>query len=356
LGASVSGALRRGKLGLAAAAAAVVLSLSACATGPAGTSAAESGEAAASDQFPVTIEHAFGETVIEEQPERVATVSWVNADVALALDVVPVGMAADEFGANENKSTPWKDAKLEELGAPIGSENAPAQYSETDGIAFDEIAATTPDVILAAYSGLTQEDYDTLSKIAPVVAYPEVAYGTPWQESTRMIGQALGKSAEAEELVAETEQTIADEAAKYPQIEGKTFIYGNLEPNRGDGINLYTAEDNRPRFLSSIGMELAPVVTEAAKTKTDFFVAWSAERANELESDVFVTWVPDNATKEAITADPLLSQIPAVQNGALVADPDNTLTLSISAASPLSLPWALDKFLPQLGEAASAAQ
>ena len=38
----------------------------------------------------------------------------------------------------------------------------------------------------------------------------------------------------------------------------------------------------------------------------------------------------------------------------LVADSDNTLTLAISASNPLSLPWALDKFLPQLGAAAEA--
>ena len=83
-----------------------------------------------------------------------------------------------------------------------------------------------------------------------------------------------------------------------------------------------------------------------------FFIAWSAEKANELDSDIFVTWVPDSGTKDAIKADPLLGQIPAVKNGALVADSDNTLTLSISASSPLSLPWALDKFLPQLAGAA----
>ena len=35
-----------------------------------------------------------------------------------------------------------------------------------DGIDFEAVADTQPDVILAAYSGLTQEDYDTLSKIA----------------------------------------------------------------------------------------------------------------------------------------------------------------------------------------------
>jgi iron complex transport system substrate-binding protein len=341
--------------GLVAAAAVVLLSLTACSTGPTGEGSEGGQSAAATDQFPVTIDHAFGETVIEEQPERVATVSWVNSDVSLALGVVPVGMPKEDWGGNENGSTPWRDAKLEELGAAIGSENAPTLYSEVDGIAFDEIAELAPDVILAAYSGLTQEDYDTLSKIAPVIAYPETAYGTDWQDSTRMIGQALGLSQQAENLVSETEQTIVAKASEYPQLAGKTFIYGNLEPAKGDGVNVYTANDNRPKFLSSIGMVQADVVTEATKDSSEFFIPWSAEKANELESDVFVTWVPDEKTAQQITTDPLLGQIPAIKDKALVADSDNTLTLSISAASPLSLPWALDTFLPMLGKAADAA-
>ncbi|GAA1125657.1 ABC transporter substrate-binding protein [Arthrobacter flavus] len=342
----------------AATAAAAILALSACSTGPAdgGSSSDAPAAAGAADQFPVTIEHAFGETVIDELPDRVATVDWVNADVVLALGVVPVGMQSDEYGGNENASTPWKDAKLEELGAAIGTDKAPVQYSEADGYAFDEVAATNPDVILAAYSGLTQEDYDTLSEIAPVVAYPEVAYGTPWQESTRIIGEALGLADEAEELVTETEETVAASAADYPSIVGKTFIYGNLDPASAEGVSIYTANDNRPRFLESIGMVQADVVAENTEGSEEFFIAWSAERANELESDIFVTWVPDEATTEAIVEDPLLSQIPAVESGALVADPDNTLTLSISAANPLSLPWALDTFLPMLDEAAQAAE
>lgn len=167
-----------------------------------------------------------------------------------------------------------------------------------------------------------------------------------------MIGAALGKSAAAKELITATEKTIAEQAAKYPSIKGKTFIYGNLEPAKSDGVNVYLSGDNRPKFLSSIGMELAPVVVEAEKKAEGFFMPWSAEKANELDSQVFVSWVPDQKTKGAIVADPLLGQIPAVKSGAFVADSDNTLTLSISAASPLSLPWALDKFLPLLGAAA----
>ena len=335
--------------------AAAALTLSACSTGPAASAPADTAAQTASSAFPVTIKHAFGETTVPEQPKRVVTVSWVNDDVAIALGVVPVGLPKNEWGGNDLGSTPWKDAALEELGAGFGSAAAPVQFSETDGINFTEIAKLNPDVILGAYSGLKEEDYKKLSEIAPVVAYPEIAYGTPWQETTSMIGTALGKEAEATKLIADTEATIKDKVSKYPQLAGKTYIYGNLEPAKSDGVNVYTANDNRPRFLESLGMKLAPVVEENSKGSEEFFIPWSAEKANELDSDIFVTWVPDAATTGSITADPLLGQIPAVKSGALVADSDNTLTLSISASSPLSLPWSLDTFLPQLASAADKA-
>jgi iron complex transport system substrate-binding protein len=333
--------------------AAAALTLTACSTGPAasGTGTAAASQSASS-QFPVTIKHVFGETTIESQPQRVVTVSWVNDDVALALGVVPVGVPKNEWGGNDKGSTPWKDTRLEELGAGFGTGKAPVQFSEADGINFTEIAKLNPAVILGAYSGLTEEDSKKLSEIAPVVAHPEIAYGTSWQESPSISGKALGMEAEATTLVSDTEATIKEKVSKYPQLAGKSFIYGNLEPAKSDGVNVYTANDNRPRFLSEIGMKLATVVEDNSKGSKEFFIPWSAEKANELESDIFVTWVPDSATTDSIKADPLLGQIPAVRTGALVADSDNTLTLSISASSPLSLPWSLDTFLPQLAGAA----
>lgn len=63
--------------------------------------------------------------------------------------------------------------RLDELGAEV-----PVLFDEGDGIEFEAVAATNPDVILAAFSGLSQEDYDLLSEIAPVVAYPEAAWAT----------------------------------------------------------------------------------------------------------------------------------------------------------------------------------
>jgi iron complex transport system substrate-binding protein len=336
-----------------AALAAVAFSLTGCSTGP--TTSTPASEQAVSAQFPVTIKHAFGETTIKEQPKRVVTISWVNDDVAIALGVVPVGVPKNEWGNNDKGSTPWKDAALEKLGAGFGTDKAPVQFSEADGINFTEIAKLNPDVILGAYSGLEEADYKKLSEIAPVVAYPELAYGTPWQESTTIIGKALGKEAEAKKLIEDTEATIKDEASKFPQIAGKTFIYGNVDPAEPASNGFYTANDNRPRFLSEIGMKLAPVVEKASGDSKEFFVPWSAEKANELEADVFVTWVADDATAATIKADPLLGQIPAIKKGSFITDADQTLTLSLSASSPISLPWALDTFLPRLASAADAA-
>jgi iron complex transport system substrate-binding protein len=348
----------------AALAAVALLALAACSTtevssgGDSSSSAATTAGASATpseaDAFPVTIEHALGETTIEERPERVATISWVNADVALALGVVPVGMPAEEFGGTPELSTPWKDEVLAELGAEVGTPEGPTLYSEADGIPFEDIAALAPDVILGAYSGLTQEDYDRLSEIAPVVAYPETPFGTAWQDATRMIGEALGRTEAAEELVASTEATIADAAAQYPELEGTTFIYANLDPANASVVNMFTTLDNRTKFLELVGMVPAPVIADAPADS--FFIEWSAERADELAADVLVAWVPSEEAVAQIEADPLLSQIPAIASGAFVPSPDNTLTLAVSASSPLSLPWALDEVLPDIAAAAKVAE
>ncbi|MGG5752139.1 ABC transporter substrate-binding protein [Zafaria sp. Z1313] len=335
---------------LIAAAAAVVLGASAC-----GSTDADPGTTApAADAFPVTIEHLYGETVIEAQPERVATVSWVNADIALALGVVPAGMDLDIWGQNENGSTDWKDARLEELGAPIGSENAPVQYDPTDGINFEEIAKVAPDVILAPYSGLTREEYDKLSRIAPVVGPLAENYTAQWQDSTQAIGEALGKSAEAGQVIADVESKIAAAADANPVFQDTTFIAGDLTVTEGS-LSVYAGGDNRPRFLTALGMTQAPVVEENTPSG-QFYFPWAAERANELESDVFFTWVPAGTTNEAIAADPLIGQIPGIKNGGLIATSDDQLTLAISASNPLSLVWALDEFVPLAVEAAEAAK
>ncbi|HIW67676.1 MAG TPA: iron-siderophore ABC transporter substrate-binding protein [Candidatus Dietzia merdigallinarum] len=331
---------------------ALVALLAGCSTGSVGggEDQAATGDIERQGEFPRTITHAYGETEITEAPTRVATISWVNADVSLALGVVPVGMPRNSFGANANGSTDWFDAELESVGGTM-----PELYSETDGINTEAIAALEPDVILGAYSGMTAEEYETLSKIAPTIAMPEgdVAFGTAWQDSTRLIGETLGRSDAAEQLIADVESQIQQVVTDNPDIEGTSFVYGTVDPAAAEKIYAFTDVDNRPRFLTQLGMVQAPVVAEASSgAPSEFAVSWSPERSDELESDILVTYATSPEVREAIESDPLLGRIPAVEAGRMVVQTDEQQVLSISASSPLSLPWALDNVVPEIIDAA----
>lgn len=180
--------MRTSRLLALGAAAALAVTLSACSSSAPESTATTGGNPASDDAFPVTIEHVYGETTIDEKPERVATIAWANHEVPLALGIVPVGMSKATWGDDDdNGILPWVEEKLDELGG-----ETPVLFDETDGIDYEAVADTAPDVILAAYSGLTQEEYDTLSKIAPVVAYPDVAWGTSVDDMVEMNAKALG--------------------------------------------------------------------------------------------------------------------------------------------------------------------
>ncbi|MFW6174563.1 MAG: ABC transporter substrate-binding protein, partial [Chloroflexota bacterium] len=58
------------------------------------------------EEFPVTIEHKYGSTTIEEKPERVVTVGFSEQDPVLALGAKPVAVR-EWFGGQPNAVWPW---------------------------------------------------------------------------------------------------------------------------------------------------------------------------------------------------------------------------------------------------------
>ncbi len=313
--------------------AAAALALSACAaTSPTATGSEAPGDASA---FPVTIEHAFGETTIDAKPERVATVAWSNQEVPLALGVVPVGMPAVSWGDDDGDGVlPWVEERLGELGA-----ETPVLFDETDGIDFEAVADTEPDVILAAYSGLTQEDYDTLSKIAPVVAYPELAWGTSLDDMIRLDSAALGLAPEGEELIAQLDAEIGDALEAHAVIRDKRILFSFIDASDFSQIGFYTSHDTRPGFLADLGLPVPSIVEEESATSEAFYTTVSAEEADRFSDvDIFVTYGdPEGDLVERMQADPLLSKIPAIAAGHVVILPDSTPLAASANPSPLSI-------------------
>ncbi|OOC54144.1 MULTISPECIES: iron-siderophore ABC transporter substrate-binding protein [Nocardiopsis] len=327
--------------------------LAACSSSSADSSGDSSGgDGGTGDWTPVTIEHALGTTTIESEPERVATVNWANHEVPLALGVVPVGMAAANFGDDNGDGVlPWVEEKLGELDA-----ETPVLFDETDGIDFEAVADTRPDVILAAYSGLTQEDYDTLSEIAPVVAYPETAWGTPWREMIRLNSQALGMADEGEELIASLEKDIEDSVAEYPQIEGGSAMFlTHVDTTDLSEVSFYTTHDTRAMFFEDLGLTTPESIATASESTDRFSLSQSAEQADAFDDvDIIVTYGGEELVS-ALEGDPLLSQMPAVENGAIVGLPGSSPLGTAANPTPLSISWVLDDYLSLLAEAADKA-
>jgi len=329
---------RHRRLGLLVA---VAATLTACASTP-----APANDSVDDGVFPLTIEHVYGETVIAEAPERVATVAWANHEVPLALGIVPVIMEKATWGDDDDNGVlPWVEDRLDELGA-----ETPALYDPTDGIDFEAISDAAPDVILASYSGITQEDYDTLSKIAPVVAYPEVAWGTSVEDMIRLNSTALGLADDGDALIDDLHGEIETALADNPALEGTKVLFSYIDPSDLSQIGFYTSHDTRPGFLESIGLP-APTIVEEESAGTDaFYVAVSAEEADRFaDVDVFVTYGDDaEAFIAQLQADPLLSQIPAIAEGRIAILPNSTPLAASANPSPLSIGWGVGDYFALL--------
>ncbi|MEM9203332.1 MAG: iron-siderophore ABC transporter substrate-binding protein [Actinomycetota bacterium] len=306
-------------------------------------------EEMAEDVFPVTIEHAFGETVIDEAPERVATVAWANHEVPLALGIVPVVMEFQTWGDDDGDGVlPWVEEKLEELGA-----ETPTLYDPTDGIDFETIADASPDIILASYSGLTQEDYDTLVQIAPVVAYPEFAWGTPWDEMTIMNATALGLEAEGRQLVDDLNAEIDDTFAEFPELDGQTILFSFVSEADTSQIGFYSSVDTRPKFLERAGFGVPEYVAEVSAGSNEFFGGVSAEEADLLSDvDIVITYGGDE-TVAALAADPLLSTLaPFANENVVVLNGAGDPFAAAANPSPLSISWGLRDYLSAIADVA----
>lgn len=288
---------------------------------------------------PHAITHALGTTTVQPNPERIITLGWSGEDVVIALGEVPVAMPRYTFF--DSGMFPWVEEKLD-------SQKPDLLSGDLD---FEAIAALRPDLILGVYSGIDELAYKRLSAIAPTVVYRSAPWSAGWQEQTEVIGEALGKQAEAAQLARETEQTLADLGKQYADLHGATFTFGTYFAGESSLI-VYLPSD--PRVAALIGMGMVPSEGVAALAKAapgETSVSVSLEDISTLDADVLVMWYRQGA-RTAAEAQPLFNTLGAVKNGGYVALEDAIDVWSTSALSVLSIPYGFPRFVPRLAEAA----
>ena len=330
---------RFGGIGIAAL---MAVGLTAC-----GTPAEEEAPAAdpADGAFPVSIESALGTAEIPAEPERVVTLGQGSAETAIALGAVPVGVEDYEWGSDETGYLPWVYEAVTEAGAEL-----PTRFAGADDIDFEAIIELEPDVILAPWSGITQDQYDILSDIAPTVAYPDLPWSTDWDQQIEIIGQALGKPDEAQGLIEEIEAQFEETAAAHPEFAELTFSYIY---NTGPGtLGVFLPDEQRVAMVRGLGLQVDPVVETFPETEGTDSAVIGLENADELaDSDLIFTFYSSPENREETLAQDLYRAIPAIERGSVVAPEDQPFVTASSIINPLTVPRALERYVPLSEEA-----
>lgn len=280
--------------------------------------------------FPVTIEHTYGSTTIDEVPERIVSLETAWTDVLATMDHPPVGYIGDPSAPD---GFPWRGDVLD------GS----TEIAATTELPWEQIAALEPDLIVVGYFAQDQGDYDRLTAIAPTIALLGDSQVDKWQDLTTTAGQVLGQPAKAQAVIESVDGDVAEVAETLPELKDRTFSFANYV--EGDGIYvLADPEDGANVLFGQLGM----VIPEDIRAEADQGrFKLSMEQIGMLDGDLLLALL--NGTDPSdITGWALL---PAVESGAVV-EMDYQLAVALNTPTPLSIPWALEQIRPQLELAA----
>lgn len=314
---------------------------------PTATASAESGTTAASavagpatDTFPVTVEHRFGSTTIPAEPQRVVVVGLTEQDVLLELGVIPVA-TTEWYGEQPDAVWPWARELL--------GDAHPAVLDPKEGPQLERIAALTPDLIVGTNAGLTQQQYDQLSRIAPTVTSVPGSeeYFSSWQDQTLQIARSVGRTAAGQALIDRVEQRYAQVRAEHPQFQGRTATFSQGAPY--DGVLYVYPNGVNTDFLTELGLTITSGLEKFQPTP-GLQAQVSAENLDVIDADVIVFASESQANFDELQNWATIGTLKAVeQNRAVYAD--ETLAGAIYFLTPLSQQYVLDHLPAALDQA-----
>ncbi|OYP16396.1 ABC transporter substrate-binding protein [Streptomyces sp. FBKL.4005] len=275
-------------------------------------------------QWPRTISHAMGKTVIESQPKRVVVLDVGELDNVVSLGIKPVGLAPTE-GSPELPSYLKKDA------------GTPKNVGTINNLNLEAIAGLKPDLILG--SQLRAADtYDELSKIAPTVF--SLRPGFTWKENYLLNAAALDKTAEAKAKLAAYDKKVEalDEklGAKKPTVSMVRFMPDGV-------IRLYA----KASFIGTI-LEDAGIPRPKNQDLDDLAAEVSAENIDQADADYVFTGVygdPKATDKAKTQSNPLWKNLGAVKAGHAHDVPDETWYLGLGVTAADRVLADLDRYL-----------
>ncbi|WP_062203520.1 ABC transporter substrate-binding protein [Demequina salsinemoris] len=338
---------------MAASAAALMAACSSTESPEASSTASADASASAdavADAFPVTVDTVMGEVTVESEPQRVVTLGSHEHEYLYALGVAPVAVPVSWQGYDYGTG-PWAIADMEAAGAePETFEPGSTTYDA------ELIASYEPDLIIATYPNhtMTQEEYDLLSQIAPVITRPAtdsegnetVEWGVTLADELTELAAVTGTSDKAETILADIDAAYAEVRDAHPEWEGLTSQVGGYYEGQAF---VYAASDTRNQFLANLGLDVASI-----DGTSDAWMQISAEQLDTVLGDLdSIVWqvATTEGSQEALEALPLFDSLNTTAVGGNLWQTDSILEGAFFANSPSSVMYSLDAFVPMLEEA-----
>ena len=314
------------------------------------SASSEGSESQNSTSYPLTLKTPYGSTVLKSEPKRVAIAGQVgDTENVLSLGVIPV--LAPKF----QLQWPWIDADDRDK---IETQDESGSDNE---VPLEQFAASKPDVIIATTDTNLESHYDKLSQIAPVVAISNKAASTQfdWQQSIKLIAEALNRNDEATEQINTTNEKMAAVKKDHPEFAGKSISF-TIDYGAGNGRTFYNGTGSPgEEFLTSLGFDPADHAGEFTGERPQV----SDELLPQLDSDVMVVnYNTGEAAKKKLESDKIFASIPAVKDGryvGLLPDADSgssPLAWSMARPTAINLQWSIDYLVPKLVSAAKATE
>lgn len=261
-----------------------------------------------------TVETVLGPVTVPEQIDSVVVIEGRrDLDIALALDLPVVGFPLEGEGSLDLESP------LAEARAAAVAEHGAEGLFLADEINIEAIAEAAPSVIISR-SDDVEEIFDQLSAIAPVVAIGDQDTST-WQDDLRLVAEATGTTARAEELVTAYDDRVADVASTYADVIAEHPVVPLGSDSSGSQV--------RPnRLLSTVLQDVGALPSEvfAEAIETGDGIEHSPERLVEAydDADGIIALVNGADEWSATQASPLWSRLPAVAAGHVVRSDKST--------------------------------
>ncbi|MBE9166629.1 iron-siderophore ABC transporter substrate-binding protein [Pleurocapsales cyanobacterium LEGE 06147] len=244
------------------------------------------------------VQHDFGETFVPMNPQRLIATDENALEVSLALGIKPIAAGEPNLVSGRARHLAGKTEGIASLG-------------KEEQLNLEKMVQLNPDLILGF--PIFSENYQVFSQIAPTISFDYTHTG--WKDKLRRVGELLGKTQQAEQLLAQYQARIEE----FQQAMGE-----RLEQTEVSVVRFYagfkTAEfRTKSSFPGSILEEVGlprPAAQRQPVGPGETFVMVSLERLDLLDGDAIFAAL-DPGAKDSFRrfqTSPLWQSLKAVKN------------------------------------------